>query len=558
MKIKAILFYILLMCNGTVVFSQEHGHFLANAGSINETVSRNKINIHSLRNIKDTSPRVASMRTFVGPYALSTYVPGSTDFNAYQEPGLYEFETAGGALTNTPHGSVTSSNFKVISLGQPSRNAQLMFETSNNAVWVRNNWDWGTGMQHTPWDRLALISELGTSAFVGYAYDADAYTMARRDDGGHIKANYFRTQAILEVGSTALTGIFASSGDEFVRKFDVTSLRNFLGIPSQGETFASLTSRDNHTYSNLALSRADTPNPNTTGADRDYGSLGFFNSNFGIENARVEAYYGLGQHVDRGGLKFYTREGDGLQTRMTIWPNGNVGIGTSSPSSKLHLNYDGTALNAPPPTFGGSGIVVQATTGGRFLDKGAQIEFVIPANSDGSNAYGQGRIITVAGNVDNSNATGKMILGTRRMFDKYGNGLNWFYGDDIVIDGTGNVGVNISNPSEKLTVNGKIKAREIRVDATGMPDYVFAPNYELLPLPALEKYIHQYRHLPEVPSAAEAEKNGIALGEMNKLLLKKIEELTLHMIEHDRKMNEQTEKLKQQQMEISELKGKIK
>jgi hypothetical protein len=144
------------------------------------------------------------------------------------------------------------------------------------------------------------------------------------------------------------------------------------------------------------------------------------------------------------------------------------------------------------------------------------------------------------------------------MFDKYGNGLNWFYGDDIVIDGIGNVGINISNPSEKLTVNGKIKAREIRVDAIGMPDYVFATKYELLPLSALEKYIHQYQHLPEIPSAAEAEKNGIALGEMNKLLLKKIEELTLHLIEHERKMNEQAEVLARQQKEISELKGKIK
>jgi|GEM_PF-4363462 len=428
MKIKAILFYILLMCNGIVVFSQQYGGFLADAGSINETVSRNKINIHSLRDIKDSSPLVTSMRTFVGPYALSTYVPGSTDFNTYQEPGLYEFETAGGALTNTPHGSVTSSNFKVISLGQPSRNAQLMFETSNNAVWVRNNWDWGTGMQHTPWDRLALISELGTAAFVGYAYDADAYTMARRDDGGHIKANYFRTQAMLEVGSTALTGIFASSGDEFVRKFDVTSLRNFLGIPSQGETLASITAKNNRTYVNLALSRADTPNPNTSGTDRDYGSLGFFNSDFGIENARVEAYYGVGQHVDRGGLKFYTREGDGLQTRMTIWPNGNVGIGTLM-------------------------------------------------------------------------------------------------------------------PAEKLTVEGKIKAREIRVDGQGAPDYVFDETYHKLSLAEVEKYIRLNKHLPEVPSAKELERDGMAVGEMNKLLLKKVEELTLHLIEKEKELKSQADRL---------------
>jgi hypothetical protein len=98
----------------------------------------------------------------------------------------------------------------------------------------------------------------------------------------------------------------------------------------------------------------------------------------------------------------------------------------------------------------------------------------------------------------------------------------------------GNVGIGTDLPSEKLTVNGKIRARAIRVDVDAMPDYVFAPKYELLPLPELEKFIQVYNHLPEVPSAKEAEKNGIELGEMNKILLKKIEELTLHLIEKDK------------------------
>jgi hypothetical protein len=269
-----------------------------------------------------------------------------------------------------------------------------------------------------------------------------------------------------------------------------------------------------------------------------------------------EDHNGTALITSAGGVAYFAN--DFYDNGLAVSSDGKIGIGTALPEAKLHLHYNGTTLDGPPPMLGGSGLIVQAATGGRFSNKGAQIEFVIPANTDGSNAYGQCRIITVAGSLQNSDATGKMILGTRRMFDKYGNGLNWFYGDDIVIDGIGNVGINISNPSEKLTVNGKIKAREIRVDAIGMPDYVFATKYELLPLPALEKYIHQYQHLPEIPSAAEAEKNGIALGEMNKLLLKKIEELTLHLIEHERKMNEQAEVLARQQKEISELKGKIK
>lgn len=63
------------------------------------------------------------------------------------------------------------------------------------------------------------------------------------------------------------------------------------------------------------------------------------------------------------------------------------------------------------------------------------------------------------------------------------------------------------------------------------PDYVFEPDYKLLGLDELRAFIKQHKHLPEIPSAKEVEENGVSVGEMNALLLKKIEELTLHMIE---------------------------
>jgi hypothetical protein len=63
------------------------------------------------------------------------------------------------------------------------------------------------------------------------------------------------------------------------------------------------------------------------------------------------------------------------------------------------------------------------------------------------------------------------------------------------------------------------------------PDYVFEKDYDLLSLSELETYITQNKHLPEVPSAKEMEAEGLNLKEMNLLLLKKVEELTLHLIE---------------------------
>jgi hypothetical protein len=102
----------------------------------------------------------------------------------------------------------------------------------------------------------------------------------------------------------------------------------------------------------------------------------------------------------------------------------------------------------------------------------------------------------------------------------------------LAIDVNGNVGIGTTTTGTfKLAVEGKIGAREVNVTTTTpWPDYVFTPDYSLLPLTDVKTFIDKNKHLPEVPSAKEMESNGINLGEMNTLLLKKIEELTLYMI----------------------------
>lgn len=121
----------------------------------------------------------------------------------------------------------------------------------------------------------------------------------------------------------------------------------------------------------------------------------------------------------------------------------------------------------------------------------------------------------------------------------------------MVILGNGNIGVGTDNPTEKLAVNGTIRTQEIKVEASPWPDYVFEDDYQLSTLEETAKYIGENKHLPEVPSAAEIEANGVKLGEMNAILLKKIEELTLHLI--DMKMENDL-----QRQEIDELKKLIK
>lgn len=110
----------------------------------------------------------------------------------------------------------------------------------------------------------------------------------------------------------------------------------------------------------------------------------------------------------------------------------------------------------------------------------------------------------------------------------------------------GNVSIGTSSTTDgfetfKLSVDGKIRANSVKV-YTGWADYVFESDYYLPTLKEVEDYILQNGHLQDIPSAKEVEERGIDLGEMNKLLLQKIEELTLYVIE----LNKEIEALKKQ------------
>lgn len=119
----------------------------------------------------------------------------------------------------------------------------------------------------------------------------------------------------------------------------------------------------------------------------------------------------------------------------------------------------------------------------------------------------------------------------------------------------GKIGIGTKNPDELLTVKGKIHTQEVLVDLDGAvaPDYVFEkhftgssevmPEYNLISLEELEVFLKENNHLPNIPSAATMQIEGVSLKEMNLLLLQKIEELTLYTI--------------QQQKEIDALKEKI-
>jgi hypothetical protein len=131
-------------------------------------------------------------------------------------------------------------------------------------------------------------------------------------------------------------------------------------------------------------------------------------------------------------------------------------------------------------------------------------------------------------------------------------------GDVIIANGGGNVGIGTTNPTYKLAVNGSLRAKEIRVDSD-WADFVFEKEYKLRPLAEVEKYILEHKHLPEIPAAKEIEgtEGGLNVGEMSKLFMQKIEELTLYMIEANKQIENNNKQIQELKKENEVLKNSI-
>jgi hypothetical protein len=288
-------------------------------------------------------------------------------------------------------------------------------------------------------------------------------------------------------------------------------------------------------------------------------------------------------------LAFYTTNGKNLNEGMRINTIGNIGIGTSSPSFRFHIR--GGNANSDLMTLG-------TTTTGNFAltsaDGGAYGLFGGVSGSgkawlqvgryDSSIAYdlilqGSGGNVGIG----TTNPRGRLevnghiylpanqwicLAGGPRAFNEdyprlaithtgihgyidYMDNLhfrankNWISALTLYGDGTVGVGFGTTytagdyrTQGYKLAVNGGILCEEVKVIAD-VPDadYVFDTDYKLTTLPELESFVKKNRHLPNIPSAEQFKKDGYKVGEMDEMLLRKVEELTLYVIEQQKTIN---------------------
>jgi hypothetical protein len=222
------------------------------------------------------------------------------------------------------------------------------------------------------------------------------------------------------------------------------------------------------------------------------------------------------------------------QKRMVINSQGNVGIGITSPETKLVVatSPDNNSIDKTISIINGNG---EKSFGGYLGQR------VVSENMrQGMILAGTGSLTLNAGLYNMDFITGELSPTTDANLA-------------MRITSSGNIGIGTASPDTKLAVAGTVHSQSVKVDMSGWSDYVLKPEYKLNSLSEVKKFIDRYHHLPDLPSEQDVIRNGIDVGEIIKIQTKKIEELTLYLIEKDRKEKEYEKKYLEQQRNMDEL-----
>jgi hypothetical protein len=285
--------------------------------------------------------------------------------------------------------------------------------------------------------------------------------------------------------------------------------------------------------------KIEIPNVSSSDGPTGNGSLLWFSS--GSTNTVIQENWGLNligapdrpiKVYNSSLLVGYPSNNEQLPINNVL-VNGKIGIGTKTPNSRLSISKADEYSDA--------------TASSTTVD--ALMEMRVPYVSSSPNSYnGSGYRwgITFNGSNESTISTGNKTSAIYAVSEDTGSGYNRAVGlafhtssfdalnsERLRITADGNVGVGtVDTKGYKLAVAGNMVAEAVTVKLRGSwPDYVFTRSYNLRSLAEVKDYIDKNQHLPEMPSEAEVDKDGISLGEMNMKLLKKVEELTLYLID---------------------------
>ncbi len=236
-------------------------------------------------------------------------------------------------------------------------------------------------------------------------------------------------------------------------------------------------------------------------------------------------------------------------SKVIMATNGKVGIGTGAPAALLDVGAD--VSNGTLATVFGRMPEGNTQGAGTFLGvRGYETQF---QNYEGKSFSIEHSFYGIVNSSVNFFRGGGMNGGFLT-FNTYDNS------ERMRITPSGDVAIGTQDSKGyKLAVNGSTIAASVTVKMyNAWPDYVFRQAYRLPALPELETYIDQNHHLPEMPSETEVAKEGLNLGEMNRLLVKKVEELTLYLIKQAKTDGSLQKQLQAQQGEINLLKQNLK
>jgi len=310
----------------------------------------------------------------------------------------------------------------------------------------------------------------------------------------------YSSSAVLtnSIAKSIMLGVGSSSPAMIIRQQSTNDVPAFVGVATSDPK------QELHVNGNAMISGSGKSLLFATSASSTYG-------NFGIR------YTG-------SGLNFYLpNSGTPTNYLMFIKNNGNIGVGTSNPSCKFDVSGSLKATSMQSTSLSVSGGVT-------FSSLASNSTKVVTINSNGELLTTE--FSTFQDNLGNHTADKNINLnGNKIIGSNSGNGGIYVSSDGKVRIGTGSMA-----PSNALEVNGTIRSKEVVIELTNWSDFVFENDYKLMSLKETESYIKKNGHLPDVPSAEEVMTNGVELGEMNAVLLQKIEELTLYVIELEKKI----------------------